>query len=136
MTPKEYDVREFHNGYYVFAVLGKEYGLHVEFKCYNAVDAEYRDGSKHYDIMLNGGPETVMEDDDLDVKFKDALEFEGSIKWDGCSDWDFSPEGLIHFCSMKNVDDMHATIDECYEIAERLMIGSANFGNKKESRYV
>jgi hypothetical protein len=48
----------------------------------------------------------------------------GNIKWDGCSDWDFSPypdSCIPHFCSRKSAHVISRIIDVVYDIAAQVM---------------
>lgn len=43
---------------------------------------------------------------------------EGSIKWDGCSNWDFNADGTMpHFCGLQDVVDFNAMMVELYKLA-------------------
>lgn len=43
---------------------------------------------------------------------------EGTIKWDGCSNWDFNVDGTMpHFCGLSHVKEFHAMMVELYKLA-------------------
>lgn len=45
----------------------------------------------------------------------DDLIVEGSIKWDGCSNWDYTVDGvMLHFCSESEMKQFHKTMELCY----------------------
>lgn len=57
----------------------------------------------------------------------DLAEFEkaeiyisGSVKWDGCSNWDFEPdsETLVHFCGLDDAEEMLELFKRMYAIAK------------------
>lgn len=48
------------------------------------------------------------------------LLWHGTIKWDGCSNWDFhTTECMAHFCGMKDAVSIGALMARMYEIAAR-----------------
>lgn len=48
---------------------------------------------------------------------------DGSIKWDGCSNWDFPDvkNCLLHFCGKWHAESLGRLMAKCYEITERRM---------------
>lgn len=45
---------------------------------------------------------------------------EGSIKFDGCSNWDFKTDDtLIHFCGMSDLSEFYHSMEACYGHAKR-----------------
>lgn len=66
------------------------------------------DGTSVWDS--NNGP--VYELDDATVYVS------GSVKWDGCSNWDFGcAECLKHFCSREEAAELAVVIDRLYVLA-------------------
>lgn len=46
----------------------------------------------------------------------------GSIKWDGCSNWDFHCEdGMIHYCGVKMATSIGRLMERLYDIAAAAM---------------
>ena len=46
----------------------------------------------------------------------------GTVKWDGCSNWDCTPNGaLLHFCDVSDIKSMHDVMVECCEIASKIL---------------
>lgn len=42
----------------------------------------------------------------------------GTIKWDGCSDWDFGGSSTrTHLCSTDDMDELTLLVKECYKYA-------------------
>lgn len=53
----------------------------------------------------------IENDEDLVAK--------GYVKWDGCSNWDISPENvMIHFCSGTDIKEFGQILESCYEYAK------------------
>jgi hypothetical protein len=94
-------------------------------------------GPEYHEMMndLNrehGLPYTVITDiNGYDVKIdvreatmsftaekKNSCVIEGTIKWDGCSNWDFNADGVMpHFCGFSDVLAFHAMMVGLYELA-------------------
>ena len=50
------------------------------------------------------------------------LYLQGSIKWDGCSNWKFYPDNeysMIHFCGLERVQDQFKLWSLLYELAAK-----------------
>lgn len=48
---------------------------------------------------------------------------EGTIKWDGCSNWDFNADGTMpHFCGLQDVVDFNAMMVELYRLASEHIV--------------
>lgn len=44
--------------------------------------------------------------------------WEGAIRWDGCSNWDFkTDECMAHFCGRKNATSIGRLMDRLYDLA-------------------
>ncbi len=42
----------------------------------------------------------------------------GTIKWDGCSDWDFQTDGVMpHFCGLGAIQDFNIMMVELHKLA-------------------
>lgn len=78
----------------------------------------------------------IAEDDDLYFTIKDAIcnmdttsKFEdgemflsGTIKWDGCSNWNFNDKKvMIHFCGRKDATSIGRLIDHLYQITKECL---------------
>ncbi len=67
------------------------------------------------------------EDHPVSIDFKiltpngERLEeiIDGHIKWDGCSNW--NPDGYIHLCGMRHVENLYSALGMCYAIAGKYM---------------
>lgn len=50
---------------------------------------------------------------------------DGFVKWDGCSNWRFSPNDrdnyAFHFCTVKQAEDIGRLLRRLYEIAAEMM---------------
>lgn len=42
----------------------------------------------------------------------------GFIKWDGCSNWNFGGDMMVHFCCMEHMQQLTNAVQECHEIAK------------------
>lgn len=55
----------------------------------------------------------------------DDILFHGGIKWDGCSNWDFSTDDgtthPLHFCGKGDAKNFGQLLDKLYEVAAELM---------------
>ena len=56
----------------------------------------------------------------------DSLIFEGSVKWDGCSNWSFGPE-VAHFCGRQGLERYSVLVLSLYDWAVELMPGYSDF---------
>ncbi len=59
--------------------------------------------------------------DGLDL---DSMEpaFTGAVKWDGCSNWDFSPDDVMaHFCHPEDMDRLAEAVKACIAKAAELI---------------
>ena len=67
-----------------------------------------------FDVPVYGdGPDGFVPSRD-DVK----PFWEGHIKWDGCSNWDFKMhECMAHFCGKKSATSIGLLMARCYELA-------------------
>ncbi len=46
-------------------------------------------------------------------------DFSGTIKWDGCSDWNMMPDEVnLHFCSKEGATDLGILLGRLYDIAK------------------
>ena len=49
---------------------------------------------------------------------KNSCSIKGTIKWDGCSNWDFQADGVQpHFCGLEDVQEFGALMTKLYRIA-------------------
>lgn len=56
------------------------------------------------------------------------LEIEGSVKWDGCGNWDNNDAVLFHFCGAEDADKLSAKFKTVWNLARVLMGDSADYG--------
>ena len=50
-----------------------------------------------------------------------AMEVRGSIKWDGCMNWETDPNCMYHCCSVDDVDILAALLKEVWILAKPLL---------------
>lgn len=96
----------------------------------------YRVGAHHvdFDISMVAGhqqgatgvfdvPVYVDAEDQMTDDFALAERFAtGSVKWDGCSNWDFhTSEVLAHFCGVDDIEKHVAALRAAYAITARVL---------------
>lgn len=94
---------------------------YVEFRCYKMRSVYDEDDEITSDCF----------DDDVqlmpDGYFKGTWDFEGYIKWDGCSNWKLSDNaGMFHMCGVSEFDYVHTLMNHMYSIAREKM-ANANY---------
>lgn len=95
----------------------REIWLYVEFKVYEQAGIG-SDGTHYFSIEEDNG-ESLRED-----KIEDADVFlNGSVKWDGCSNWMFDEQerGWIHACSRDDLVNMGEVMARCRDLAATLL---------------
>ena len=97
-------------GYHVVA---KVYSHWVEYAVYELIQTWGIDG-------VECAPMFRTKDDQWVTKPDEAEElFNGSIKWDGCSNWDFSPSGVaLHLCGRTDAREFSQMIDALFDLTE------------------
>lgn len=88
-------------------ILRKEFQFHVV----EAIKEEIRVNFKVYDI-------NYYDENEVPVYLKEEPILNGSIKWDGCSDWQI-PERL-YFCSYAQIRDFGNLFEKMQEWAAEL----------------
>jgi hypothetical protein len=48
----------------------------------------------------------------------DELVVKGYVKWDGCSNWEFS--NLLHFCSKEEIENLSVAMRKCWDLTAEL----------------
>lgn len=70
---------------------------------------------------------TPLYGDSFSENIEDAEVFlRGSVKWDGCSNWDFPglEDVMMHFCSVQDAKNLGILFERIYGIAEELIPNS------------
>lgn len=68
--------------------------------------------------------ETWQEPESFDGASLDEMDptLRGSVKWDGCSNWDFQPDNvLVHFCEPEDVQKLADVVKACIAKGEELI---------------
>ncbi|MBW4460510.1 MAG: hypothetical protein KME47_09755 [Nodosilinea sp. WJT8-NPBG4] len=93
------DVKEHSVGYYIFA----------------SVESYSENNTKTIEL-LNSSNETMPYFDLGECLAK------GAVKWDGCSDWDMSPQDImLHFCSRHAILDLAQVMVNCFDWTAELL---------------
>lgn len=45
-------------------------------------------------------------------------DFSGTVKWDGCSNWNFPRDSCLHFCTKKSAIDLGVLLGRLYDVAK------------------
>jgi hypothetical protein len=51
----------------------------------------------------------------------EEAEISGSVKWDGCINWETNPACMMHFCGPSDADRLAALFKDVWEEARKLM---------------
>jgi hypothetical protein len=86
-----------------------EYSHAINFRSFNVVQEARGD----WYIAADGDFHTLASYEDIDY------EIEGSIKWDGCINWQTSPECMAHGCGPSYIDIVHAVFTAAYAEAAK-----------------
>ena len=94
------------------------YDYHIEFVVKEIVGEHVSGGSDLSGAWLYNGVDGSVSDFD-----KAEVFLSGSIKWDGCSNWDFhTDECMKHFCGRAQAVGIGALMDHLYQIASERVI--------------
>lgn len=67
-------------------------------------------------------PETLIHDDNetypLDTWRDRFWEWRGTLKWDGCANWETNPECMMHFCEPSEAQAMADVWKTIYRLAQ------------------
>lgn len=98
-----------------FAAVATPSSHHVDFRIYEIFG--YRDGA----------PVLIREDEDGMVTDAATVDdamicLEGSVKWDGCSNWNTLYDGgfMYHGCTRRDLTNFGKVLERCWDIASRL----------------
>lgn len=79
--------------YHNYTIKAKQEEYHVDFEIYNNLD--------------------YLDDEPIAT---------GSVKWDHCSNWDFSPDDvMMHFCEREEIGRFFETIQFCFDKTSELL---------------
>lgn len=98
-----------------FTVVATPNTYHVDFKIYEI--AGYGNGSLETGDFTDPlyGPQFQELGPDTEV-FAD-----GSVKWDGCSNWDIGPEGcMVHGCDKEDLINIGIVLSRCWDLTKEL----------------
>jgi hypothetical protein len=72
----------------------------------------------------SGSSRSSVDDGDDTADFDLGEVFlDGTIKWDGCSNWDFhTSDVLIHFCGRRQATGLGRLLDHLYQIAQERLV--------------
>lgn len=60
---------------------------------------------------------------DFTAVLESSCSIEGTIRWDGCSNWDFQADGtMAHFCGLEGVAKFNALMIELYRLASKHIV--------------
>lgn len=90
--------------------------LLLEFHVFGVVKASHGLDDPYQWIIWNG--EGQWELSDWQVA---EWEIDGSLKWDGCIDWQTNPECMVHGCSPRHAEEIAAVFSTVYHIGKRYM---------------
>ena len=68
----------------------------------------------------------ALGDNELYVDFElvgddGEVEITGSVKWDGCMNWETNPQVLYHFCSPDDAETLAASFKDVWTEGRKLM---------------
>lgn len=59
--------------------------------------------------------------DDLTSPDTMTPEMTGEIKWDGCSNWSFRSDAMLHLCGKMNAEDFTRAIIKAFDLADEVL---------------
>lgn len=97
-----YEVRQYHVDYVVYPV----------FAMYVDGNLEITNGVPLVEKDMGGSPVYKTVEAEVAVT--------GSVKWDGCSNWDFKTrECMLHFCSREQMVQLGELLGRLYDLASK-----------------
>lgn len=69
---------------------------------------------KDFDISMDNVNEAVVNF----TAFDGMNSYSGSIKFDGCSNWQFEEDCMTHFCGLESIKEFMEMAEELYRLAE------------------
>jgi hypothetical protein len=91
-----------------------DHEYYMDFKIYEITGRGENKKTHKYDVPLYGEGFSEVRDDA-------ATFWEGSIKWDGCSNWDFKTnECMAHFCGRKDACSIGRLMEKLYNLASTM----------------
>lgn len=101
-----------------YAIEYEPHEHYVEFVIY-----ELDGWDEENDAPLYHKAKSSMHPDPVESHEESEAFASGSIKWDGCSNWniDENDRGMLHFCGVEGIQDMNKAFERCYALAEELM---------------
>ena len=116
-------IKHFNNlGYSIVATVAEPTQYHVEYAIYSHDGLMYdQSGNATVPIFHKRGsgcyPDPVESLEDAGIAIK------GSVKWDGCSNWDFSSEEMIlfHGCNKQTLVNIGLILGEAWDWTKELI---------------
>jgi hypothetical protein len=99
------------------AIRFERHDLHIDFWLFNAaLTTRHQDG----EVVSEGWElEDCGDSWPLD-RWDDAFwEIRGSIKWDGCINWESNPECMVHGCGPSHITQLTTQFSAIYAFAKR-----------------
>ena len=51
------------------------------------------------------------------------MEIAGTVKWDGCCNWQTNPDCMAHFCQLSDLDELREFFNRVYALAAQHIKG-------------
>ena len=104
---------------------GKVYA--VDFAIVHCLHSDMDGTNQHYgDDMMSATPDLAEA----------ASVIHGSVKWDGCANWQATEEGvMLHTCGLDDLNELTAALREAWKEAIRMMGETASPESQHEARW-
>lgn len=104
-----------------FTVVAKPDSHHVDFDVYD-IQARTQDSSGEFTIPEWPRIGSTYSPDTVDSLDRAEIYLSGTIKWDGCSNWDFDGSGgcALHFCTRDDLMRISMVMVYCWDWMEEL----------------
>lgn len=104
-----------------FTVTALPRGHYVEYKIYDIIGyTTITDSDTQYPIWQRAGSDCF----DLSYDLKDSETYiSGSVKWDGCSNWniDENERGMLHGCCRQDIQRIGDIMAQCWDWTAQLI---------------
>lgn len=110
------------SGFRTFACQARGEGSIPSYRSEGTLMIEYEDIGYAIEAELgNGGYYASFKVYTQNCGDWDVL-FEGTVKWDGCSNWNFIHDHYpLHFCGLEDVNRFNLLLQKIYKVAEELI---------------
>jgi hypothetical protein len=100
----------------VLAEVEAEYKHSVDYKIYEIVGEHVCDGQL---VFNTAGSDTNEPTDDITTA---EIFAHGSVRWDGCSNWEFDiqKDCMIHACSRADLENIGHVLARCWDMTKEL----------------